>query len=44
VKTARILIGTCALGGPRPMAPEAVARIHTRPDEHHRQRVLGHRD
>jgi rhamnose utilization protein RhaD (predicted bifunctional aldolase and dehydrogenase) len=44
VKAARILIGTHALGGPRPMPPEAVARIHSRPDEHHRQRVLGHRD
>jgi rhamnose utilization protein RhaD (predicted bifunctional aldolase and dehydrogenase) len=43
VKAARILIGTHALGGPHPMAPEAVARIHSRPDEHHRQRVLGHR-
>jgi rhamnose utilization protein RhaD (predicted bifunctional aldolase and dehydrogenase) len=43
VKAARILVGTYALGGPRPMAPESVARIHTRPDEHHRQRVLGHR-
>jgi rhamnose utilization protein RhaD (predicted bifunctional aldolase and dehydrogenase) len=43
VKAARILLGTYALGGPHPMTPEAVARIHSRPDEHHRQRVLGHR-
>ena len=43
VKAARILIGTHALGGPHPMTAEAVARIHSRPDEHHRQRVLGHR-
>jgi L-ribulose-5-phosphate 4-epimerase len=43
VKAARVLIGTCALGGPHPMAAAAIARIHSRPDEHHRQRVLGHR-
>jgi rhamnose utilization protein RhaD (predicted bifunctional aldolase and dehydrogenase) len=43
VKAARILVGTRAMGGPHPMTPEAVARIHSRPDEHHRQRVLGHR-
>jgi rhamnose utilization protein RhaD (predicted bifunctional aldolase and dehydrogenase) len=42
-KTARILIGAYALGGPRPMEAAAIARIHSRPDEHHRQRVLGHR-
>jgi rhamnose utilization protein RhaD (predicted bifunctional aldolase and dehydrogenase) len=43
VKAARILVGTHVLGGPHPMAPEAVTRIHSRPDEHYRQRVLGHR-
>jgi len=43
VKAARVLIGTHALGGPRPMSAAAIARIHSRPDEHHRQRVLGHR-
>jgi rhamnose utilization protein RhaD (predicted bifunctional aldolase and dehydrogenase) len=43
-KAARILVGTYALGGPHPMAPPAVARIRSRPDEHHRQRVLGHRE
>lgn len=43
VKAARILIGTYALGGPHPMEVAAIARIHSRPDEHHRQRVLGHR-
>ena len=43
VKAARVLLGTYALGGRHPMEPEAVARIHSRPDEHHRQRVLGHR-
>ncbi len=41
VKTARILIGAYALGGPRFLTPENVARIHTRPDEHYRQRQIG---
>jgi len=41
VKTARILLGTYALGGPRFLTPEHVARIHTRPDEHYRQRQIG---
>lgn len=41
VKAARILVGTYALGGPRFMTPQAVDRIHTRPDEHYRQRVIG---
>jgi rhamnose utilization protein RhaD (predicted bifunctional aldolase and dehydrogenase) len=40
VKTARVLAGTYAMGGPRFMTPEAVARIHTRPDEHYRQKVI----
>lgn len=40
VKAARILLGTYTLGGPRFLAPEHVERIHTRPDEHYRQRVL----
>lgn len=41
VKTARILVGTYALGGPHFMTPTAVNRIHTRPDEHYRQRIIG---
>lgn len=41
VKTARILVGVYALGGPHFMTPENVARIHTRPDEHYRQKILG---
>ena len=41
VKAARILGGTYALGGPHFMTPEAIDRIHTRPDEHYRQRVIG---
>ena len=41
VKAARILVGSYALGGPHFMTPQAVDRIHTRPDEHYRQRVIG---
>lgn len=41
VKAARILLGTYALGGPRFLTPENVARIHTRPDEHYRQKQIG---
>ena len=41
VKTARILLGTYALGGPRFLTPDNVSRIHTRPDEHYRQRLIG---
>ncbi|MFN2271643.1 MAG: class II aldolase/adducin family protein [Anaerolineae bacterium] len=39
VKAARILIGTYALGGPRFLTPEAVERIHTRPDEEYRRQL-----
>jgi len=38
VKTARILLGTYALGGPHFMNLEAVERIHTRPDELYRRK------
>jgi rhamnose utilization protein RhaD (predicted bifunctional aldolase and dehydrogenase) len=41
VKTARILLGTYALGGPNFLTQEQVNRIHTRPDEHYRQRQIG---
>jgi rhamnose utilization protein RhaD (predicted bifunctional aldolase and dehydrogenase) len=41
VKTARTLLGTYAFGGPRFMTNEQVNRIHTRPDEHYRQRQIG---
>ncbi|RPJ05928.1 MAG: class II aldolase [Deltaproteobacteria bacterium] len=41
VKTAEILLGTYALGGPRFLSPENVARIHARPDEVYRQKKLG---
>lgn len=40
VKTARILAGAYALGGPDFLTPENVARIHSRPDEAYRQRIL----
>jgi rhamnose utilization protein RhaD (predicted bifunctional aldolase and dehydrogenase) len=39
-KAARILLGTLACGGPRPLAAHAAARIESRPDEHHRQANL----
>jgi len=41
VKTARILVGTYAAGGPRFLSPKDVARIHTRPDELYRREKLG---
>jgi hypothetical protein len=41
VKTARVIIGAYALGGPHFMSPEAVARIHTRPDELYRRQEWG---
>jgi rhamnose utilization protein RhaD (predicted bifunctional aldolase and dehydrogenase) len=43
VKTARVLLGTYSLGGPNFLTPDNVARIHTRPDEHYRQRQIGQR-
>ncbi len=43
VKTARVLLGTYALGGPRFFTPENVARIHTRPDEAYRQNLIGNK-
>ena len=41
VKTARVLLGTFSLGGPHFLTPENVARIHTRPDELYRRKLLG---
>ncbi len=38
IKNARVMAGTFALGGPRPLAARDVARIHTRPDEDVRRR------
>jgi len=40
-KTARVLIGAYTLGGPNFLSAANVARIHTRPDEHYRQKQLG---
>lgn len=40
VKTARILLGTFAAGGPHFMSERDVARIHTRPDELYRRQQL----
>jgi rhamnose utilization protein RhaD (predicted bifunctional aldolase and dehydrogenase) len=37
VKTARVILGAYALGGPRFLRPQDVARIHTRPDELYRR-------
>ena len=39
VKTARVLLGTYALGGPHFLSPESAARIHTRPDERYRRQL-----
>ncbi len=44
VKTARILGGSYALGGPHFMTVQAVDRIHTRPDEHYRQKIIDKSD
>jgi len=41
VKTARVLLGTFAAGGPHFMSEHAVARIHSRPDEQFRRLQLG---
>jgi rhamnose utilization protein RhaD (predicted bifunctional aldolase and dehydrogenase) len=41
VKTARILLGTYALGGPHFLTEKQVERIHTRPDELYRRKQLG---
>ena len=41
VKTARVIIGAYALGGLHFMSPQAVDRIHTRPDEAYRRQEWG---
>lgn len=43
VKTARVILGAYALGGPRFLTPDNVARIHTRPDESYRQKLIAER-
>jgi len=40
VKTAQVLIDTAAFGGPNFLSPDHVKRIHTRPDEEYRRRVI----
>lgn len=40
IKTARVLLGTFAAGGPHHLSQEAVSRIHTRPDELYRRQLL----
>jgi ribulose-5-phosphate 4-epimerase/fuculose-1-phosphate aldolase len=40
VKTAKILLGTLAAGGPNFLAPHHVERIYTRPDEAYRQAII----
>jgi rhamnose utilization protein RhaD (predicted bifunctional aldolase and dehydrogenase) len=40
-KTARILLGTYALGGPNFLSQENVNRIYTRPDEKYREKQIG---
>jgi hypothetical protein len=42
VKTARIMLGTCALGGPHFLMQQAVERIHTRPDDQYRRPEWDH--
>jgi rhamnose utilization protein RhaD (predicted bifunctional aldolase and dehydrogenase) len=41
VKTARVLLGACSVGGPRYLTPKDVDRIHTRLDEVYRRQQLG---
>jgi hypothetical protein len=41
VKTARILLGAYALGGPNFLSRENVNRIYTRPDEKYREKQIG---
>ncbi|MBN1248438.1 MAG: class II aldolase/adducin family protein [Anaerolineae bacterium] len=41
VKTARVLLGAYASGGPGFLSAENVDRIHTRPDEAYRRKLLG---
>ena len=40
-KAARIWVGAAALGGPQTLSAQQIARIAGRPDEHHRQKMLG---
>jgi len=40
VKTAKIILGTYAMGGPNFFSDENVNRIETRPDEHYRRKII----
>ncbi|HSV73084.1 MAG TPA: class II aldolase/adducin family protein [Chthonomonadales bacterium] len=40
-KTARVLVGAYAMGGPNFLTRESVERIHTRPDEAYRKKQIG---
>ena len=39
-KMSQILVGAYAVGGPRFMPPQDIARIYTRPDEKYREKVI----
>ncbi|MDF1514051.1 MAG: class II aldolase/adducin family protein [Anaerolineae bacterium] len=41
VKTARVILGTYVMGGPHFLSDVNVSRIHTRPDELYRRKLLG---
>ena len=41
VKTARVILGTFAMGGPHFLSAAAVSRIHNRPDELYRRKFWG---
>jgi rhamnose utilization protein RhaD (predicted bifunctional aldolase and dehydrogenase) len=41
IKVARVLLGTYAAGGPHFLSQQTVARLHTRPDELYRRKLLG---
>jgi rhamnose utilization protein RhaD (predicted bifunctional aldolase and dehydrogenase) len=41
VKTARVILGAYSAGGPHFLTAENVGRIHTRPDEAYRRKLMG---
>ena len=43
VKSARVIAGTYAMGGPNFLSPQSVDRINTRPDEKYRRQIWGTR-
>lgn len=40
-KMSQVIAGAYAMGGPRFMPPEDIARIYTRPDEKYREKTIG---